>query len=89
MTTCSRSIRDPVLVLLGLALAAGAIWFAAVWIDTGDSTCGPVLQPSMWVTDDAPRGCRGTMGLRSGVSLLLATSGIAFVVIGLRRGASR
>jgi hypothetical protein len=82
----SRSIRDPLLAVLGCALIAGAIWFAAVWIDKGDSTCGPVLRPSMWAEDNAPRGCRSTMSVRAGISFLVASSGVAFIVLGLRRG---
>lgn len=55
------------LAIAGLLLLGTGAWFAGSWIDTGgDSTCGAVIHPGLWLHDR--NGCRGVMALRGSVS---------------------
>lgn len=70
-------------MLSGVLLLATVAWFTASWIDIGDSTCGAVVYPDMWL-DGTPQGCRGVMALRAGIALALATAGVVVSWIGIR-----
>lgn len=69
------------LIFVGLAVIAGAVWFAASWIDVGDSTCGSALQPAAWSNSSA---CEPVMPLRLAVAVAAAVVGGLVVFVGAR-----
>lgn len=69
------------LVFIGLAVIAGAVWFAASWIDVGDSTCGSAVQPTAWSNSS---GCEPVMPLRLAVAVAAAVLGGVVVFVGAR-----
>lgn len=71
----------------GLVLLATAAWFATSWIDTGeDSTCGAVIHPTMWLSDDAPKSCAAVMAVRTAIAA--ATIGFASLLLGMAASAN-
>lgn len=73
------------LAIAGLLLVGTGAWFAGSWIDTGgDSTCGAVIYPGLWLYDR--NGCRGVMALRGSVSAgTIAVGGALIWRAGVRR----
>lgn len=80
----TRSWRTA-LVFIGLSVLAGAVWFAASWIDVGDSTCGSAVQPAAWNNSS---GCEPLMPLRLAAAVAAAVLGGVVVFAGAR-GTSR
>ena len=76
----TRAMRAT-LILIGLAIVAAAIWFAASWIDVSDSTCGSALQPRTWRNSSE---CEPMMPLRLAVAIAAAVVGVLVVVVGAR-----
>jgi len=74
------SMRTP-LIVVGLALIAGAIWFATSWIDMGDGTCGSALQPAVW---DNMSECESVMPLRRALAFATVVAGVLLVLWGTR-----
>lgn len=74
-------IRRAALVVVGFAVIAGAVWFAASFIDVGDSTCGSVLQPAAW---SKAGECKPLMPLRLAVAFAAAVLGGLIVFVGAR-----
>lgn len=66
----------------GLILLGTAAWFATSWIDAGeDSTCGAVVHPTLWLSDDAPKTCGSVMAVRTAIAA--ATVGFAALLLGM------
>ena len=68
-------------VVIGLTVIAGAVWFASSWIDVGDSTCGSALQPTAWSNSN---GCEPVMPLRLAAAVAVAVLGGIVVFRGAR-----
>lgn len=73
------------LVLAGLLLIVTSVWFAASWIDTGDSTCASVFRPDVWTDDGTSGRCSPAMPIRAGIAATVAGAGLALLYAALAR----
>jgi hypothetical protein len=75
------------LIVAAMILFGTGAWFAASWIDTGgDTTCGAVTHPDIWLNDSSPGSCQGVMAIRSTISAAtLAAAGAALYIAARRR----
>jgi hypothetical protein len=68
--------------LLGGCLLVVAFLVGAHWVDVGDSTCGGVYRPDLWLDDER---CRGRMLVRAGGVLAFTAAGAVLLAVALRR----
>lgn len=73
------------LTIAALILFGTGAWFAASWVDTGgDTTCGAVIHPDIWLNDSSPDSCQGIMAIRSTISAATLVAGGAALYIATR-----
>lgn len=74
------ALTTAALILLG----TGA-WFAASWIDKGDSTCGAVVYPGTWLDESVRNSCQGIMAIRTTITAAILAAGGALLYVAARR----
>ncbi|HVT75918.1 MAG TPA: hypothetical protein VHD87_02725 [Acidimicrobiales bacterium] len=73
------------LAAAALILLGAASWFAASWIDTGDSTCGAVIHPHLWLGHTSPGGCQRLMLVRTAITAASIAAAGALLFVAARR----
>lgn len=78
--------RRAALIVAALVLSGTAAWFAASWIDTGgDSTCGAVVHPDLWLSDNTSNRCQEVMAIRTTISAAILIGAVVLLVLAVRR----